>query len=120
MTAARRIFLLLLIALVGGCGGGSDDDGAPADTTSPPEADTGASGAEGSAGPANADNSEETQIWLTTGEQLKPVERDLGGGDEVEAAAEALVEGPTQKEEGGNLDAALGDPRRNGSRERRR
>ena len=46
------------------------------------------------------------RIWLTTGEQLKPVERDLGGGDEVEAAAEALVEGPTAKEEGGNLDAA--------------
>ena len=63
-------------------------------------------GRRGIRGPANSDDPEGTQIWLTTGEQLKPVERDLGGGDEVEAAAEALVEGPTQEEEGGNLDAA--------------
>ena len=104
----HHIALALTLFLLAGCGGGDEESATDAqDTTeSAPSTETGASGAEGSAGPANAGDSEETKIWLTTGEQLKPVERNLGGGDEVEAAAEALVEGPTAKEEAGNLDAA--------------
>ena len=109
MSPSRVTALALTIAALGGCGGGSDDDGAPVaqdETEATTTTETGASGLEGSAGPGNTEDGDEAKIWLTTGEQLKPVERDLGGGDEVEAAAEALVDGPTGKEEGGNLDAA--------------
>ncbi|MDX6588005.1 MAG: N-acetylmuramoyl-L-alanine amidase [Solirubrobacterales bacterium] len=104
-SACLRIAAALVGLILAGCGGRDDDSPAPsADADTPPATDE-QSATEETNGP------ETTKIWLTTGEQLKPVERELDGkGDEVEAAAEALVEGPTEKEEGGNLDAATEIP----------
>ncbi len=87
-----------------GCGGGSDEAEPDASNeTGPQKVEAGASGVEGVPRPADPGAA---QIWLTTGEQLKPVERELAGGSEAEAAAKALVAGPTEAEEAGNLDAA--------------
>jgi lipoprotein-anchoring transpeptidase ErfK/SrfK len=104
MTPASRFAALLAVMTIAGCAGGDDDTSGPQETDAPPPAE------EQDAKP-QTDGAETTKIWLTTGEQLKPVERELGGKvDEVEAAAEALVEGPTQNEEAGNLDAATEIP----------
>ena len=92
---------------IAGCGGG-DDDGAttPSDETDAPPAGEaqGTSKAEDESGTAS--------IWLTTGEQLKPVDRELGGGDEPEAAAKALVKGPTAQGGGRRSRRRYGDSRR--------
>jgi lipoprotein-anchoring transpeptidase ErfK/SrfK len=103
MTRLRLLALAFAALVFAGCGGGDDASGPAAqpDTSEPAE--------EGSK-PAENEKSGD-QIWLTTGEQLKPVERDLhGGGSEVQAAAKALVEGPTEKEAGGGIDAATQIP----------
>jgi peptidoglycan hydrolase-like protein with peptidoglycan-binding domain len=95
--------LAALALILAGCGGGDEPE--PASEAPEQQAEEGATGAGGASEPAEG-NADATQIWLTTGEQLKPVERKLAPGSELEAAAEALVEGPTDAEEGGNLDAA--------------
>jgi peptidoglycan hydrolase-like protein with peptidoglycan-binding domain len=100
----RRVATAMALGALalGGCGGGDSDEAPPPDADAPPAEKE---------QPAEADSSEATKIWLTTGEQLKPVERELdAGGSDVEAAAEALVEGPTSNEEGGNLDASTEIP----------
>ena len=104
-SAYLRIAAALAAMFVLGCGGGDNDGSTPPEQTASPSA-----GEEQGAN-AEPEDAEMTKIWLTTGEQLKPVERELdGGGDEVEAAAEELVDGPTEKEEGGDLDAATEIP----------
>ncbi len=103
MRAYRRHLATAFAAvLIAGCGGGDDNDASssPEETDAPP--------AEEQANSEPEDNeSEATKIWLTAGEQLKPVEREL---DDPKAAAKALVKGPTGKEEGGNLSAATEIP----------
>lgn len=104
-SAYLRIAAALTAMIVLGCGGGGNDGSTPPEQSDPPSA--------GEEQGANAvpEDAEVTKIWLTTGEQLKPVERELDGGrDEVEAAAEELVDGPTENEEGGDLDAATEIP----------
>ena len=106
MTSTSRFAALLAALAIAGCGGGGDDG-----ASAPPEETDTPQPAEEQGTKGGADGAEMTKIWLTTGEQLKPVERELGGeGDDVEAAAEALVEGPTANEEGGNLEAATEIP----------
>ena len=104
MSDLRRLLAAALAALlIGGCGGGDESETAPPDEPDSPSAEE-----QADADPEGSD-SEAEKIWLTTGEQLKPVERELEG-PEVEAAAEALVDGPTDREKGGNLDAATEIP----------
>ncbi len=106
-----RIAALLAGAALAGCGGG-DDSPAPEEPDEPQAAEQQAGpGEAGGAGEADDGGAETPKIWLTTGEQLKPVERELTDeGSEVEAAAKALVDGPTRSEESGNLDAATEIP----------
>ena len=103
MSARRRHLATAFAALlIAGCGGSDDND----NSAPPEEADTPPAEEQANSEPQN-NESEAAKIWLTTGEQLKPVEREL---DDPEAAAKALVKGPTGKEEGGNLSAATEIP----------
>ncbi len=106
-----RLAALIAGAVLAGCGGGEDSP-APEETDEPQAAEEQA----GTGEPGGSEESDDgdagtPKIWLTTGEQLKPVERELAEkGSEVEAAAKALVDGPTRSEESGNLDAATEIP----------
>lgn len=79
-----------------GCGaGGSEEPDEPA-------AGTPAAGTESS----SRTQSDEVELYFTTGEQFKKVERELPpAGSEVEAAAEALIEGPTRAERAAEAEA---------------
>jgi lipoprotein-anchoring transpeptidase ErfK/SrfK len=82
--------ILLAATIAAGCGGGSDDG-----PSEPPNTTTGTS-----ASPAEGTETEAgTRLYFTSGEQFRPVERELpDSGSPLEAATEALVEGPTEKE----------------------
>ncbi len=82
--------ILVTATLAAGCGGGSDDSSSePANTT------TGVSASPAEGTETDAD----TRLYFTSGEQFRPVERDLSdSGSPLEAATEALLEGPTKQE----------------------
>jgi hypothetical protein len=89
--------LASLAVLAGGCGG---DD---AETTDAPEAGSQSGEADAAAG--------DTEIYFTAGEQFEKVERDLPEGEQgLIAAAEALVEGPTQQEASGEVETVTQIP----------
>lgn len=93
-TLAALAALLCALA-ASGCGGGS---GSEADETAAPGGETTASTGGGDAGD---DSGEATDIYFTTGEQFRTVERKLPEGSpeqELTDAAEALVAGPTKRE----------------------
>lgn len=104
MRASRGRLAALLgvsVLLVAGCGGSSDQsteasgDSTATTTTGaePPPAGDGAS-------PGTAD------IYFTSGEQFRKVERDLPkDGDELTAALDALVKGPTKAESAAKVEA---------------
>lgn len=76
------------------CGGSSDGGSSAATDT------TGSAGAD-AASNGDAGGSEATEIYFTSGEQFRKVERELPSGspqEEAEAATEALVGGPTKRE----------------------
>ncbi len=80
----------LLALLLAGCG--SDDQAAP----SPGSPET--TGAE-PAKQAEDGGTDEAEVYFTAGEQFRKVEREIPEGeDELTAAAEALVAGPTPRE----------------------
>lgn len=84
----RLAALATALALLAGCGDDGDDDGSTAVTTPPTTATE----------PAADDTA---NVYFTAGEQFRRVERDLPGGSaerRLEAAADALLAGPTKRE----------------------
>jgi L,D-transpeptidase catalytic domain/Putative peptidoglycan binding domain/Sporulation and spore germination len=102
MPGPRQVWVALAVAVVAlaapGCGGGDEPE-----TTAAPEP-TAADPAETAAEP-NEDAPTETataaavELYFTSGEQFRRVERRLpAGGSDVETAAEELIAGPTKGE----------------------
>ena len=93
--------LALAAMLAAGCGGG-DADEEPAAPESGPQASASEDQGEGQAPPDEA----ATELYFTSGEQFRKVERDLEGTrSDVEAAVEALVAGPTKAERRARVEA---------------
>lgn len=91
LRAVAALAALLCALAASGCGGGSGSGTAPGGETT------------ASTGGDNADEggSESTDIYFTTGEQFRTVERNLPEGtpeQELTDAAEALLAGPTKRE----------------------
>ena len=98
--------LLAIVALLAaGCGGGDSDSEPPAPE---PETEAPAStgGDEAQQPPGEETGDEPTDLYFTSGEQFRKVERGLEGpGSDVEAAVEALVAGPTKAERRARVEA---------------
>jgi lipoprotein-anchoring transpeptidase ErfK/SrfK len=86
--------LVVLVVLVGGCGGDSDKSSQQSTST------TSTTSTEATQPDKPKDPAAGTaDIYFTSGEQFRKVKRDLpAGGDELSAAAEAVVQGPTKPE----------------------
>ena len=92
---------LAAFLVVAGCGD-SDEPASTAPTEASSNGETTAS--------ASGDG-EGAEIYFTAGEQFRKVERDLPeGGSEVEAAAEALLRGPTGPESSGGVETGTQIP----------
>ena len=92
--------LLVLATLLCGCDGGGDDPGSTTPASSPdPQTST-------SDPPPAGASKRPAELWFTTGEQFRKVERELPArGSELVAATEALIEGPTARERRADVEA---------------
>jgi lipoprotein-anchoring transpeptidase ErfK/SrfK len=95
----RGLLLTVAVAgavVLGGCNSDDDDASAPA---APSEAGGSAGTPAGGAEPESDSGDSGVKLYFTSGEQFRPVERDLpDAGSPLAAATEALVEGPTKQE----------------------
>lgn len=94
---ARRLAAIAAVAatpaFVVGCGGGDSDEPTPPPSTTAP--DRGGTAEE----PVSPAGGAPTELYFTSGEQFRKVERKLPGkGSEIERATEALLAGPTKQE----------------------
>lgn len=100
-TARARAAVAVAALAIAGCGGG--------ETTEPGSTETAATQPTGAGEVADApgqDSGAAVELYFTSGEQFRKVERELSGsGDEVEAAAKALIEGPTGTEARARVEA---------------
>jgi lipoprotein-anchoring transpeptidase ErfK/SrfK len=98
-TRPRALALIAALALLAGCGGGDSEPESPA----APEEPSGDSQTENEGSEPASDAAEGAggaELYFTTGEQFRKVERPLRGpGSKIERAAEALVAGPTEREQ---------------------
>ena len=93
--------LALAAMLAAGCGGGDSDEERAA-----PESGTQASASEGQGEALASPDEAATELYFTSGEQFRKVERHLEGTrSDVEAAVEALVAGPTKAERRARVEA---------------
>ncbi|MBA2522219.1 MAG: GerMN domain-containing protein, partial [Solirubrobacterales bacterium] len=97
--------ILTVMTLAAGCGdegaGGSSQPSGPTTTFPTTEPEHAAPGKQAGTGPSDT-----ASVFFTTGEQFRKVERPLPEGeDELMAATEALVEGPTPRERNAEVEA---------------
>lgn len=103
ITPFRKAVLAILVALAALAAGCGDDGGESTVATS--------TGSDGYPAEADSSSSGGTEIYFTAGEQFEKVERDLPSGERgLTAAAEALVEGPTQGEAAGDVETVTQIP----------
>lgn len=111
-------FLMPLLAcafLIAACGDSADDTttDASAETTSTVDTTAADSQGGGEAGGDGAADDDAADLYFTSGEQFRKVERDLPAGSptqELTAAAEALVDGPTKNEAATEVETATQIP----------
>ena len=98
--------MVALAVVVAGCGNGTDE-GSPSTTATTSTTSTEAAQPSKSNGPTAGT----ADIYFTSGEQFRKVERDLPAkGDELSAAAEAVVEGPTKPERNAKVEVQTAIP----------
>lgn len=103
--AALATTSILLALTVAGCG---DDESEPvASTSSPTTTSTAPTPIDAGPAPEAEADDATAELYFTSGEQFRAVERELpGNGSPLTAAAEALVAGPTGREAGTEVETA--------------
>jgi lipoprotein-anchoring transpeptidase ErfK/SrfK len=98
-NASAAGLLVCAALLIGGCGGDSDESSSTTTSTTSSESSSTTSSTATetttTSGGQEAPPAGTVQLYFTAGEQFEPVDRKVGDGDEVNAATEALLDGPT-------------------------